>query len=190
MSYSFKSQHTNEELAGLYQETILDHFKRPRHKKKADHCGFCQEGKNPLCGDTIVVYCELNERNGQKFINTFFEGSGCSISQASASIMCDLIHNVTIAEAKNIIQQAEQTYTGKITIDADNMESDLDALYGVSQFPVRIKCAALAWKTLGVLLADNFDANGHLIEKPCVPGNTCQQNKTKKNKLKIVNTEN
>ena len=176
----------NIELNGLYQEVILEHFKRPRHKGRVEHCQFCADGKNPLCGDLVTIYCEVNHESPTPRLNLHFEGSGCSISQASASIMCEALQNVNLTEAKSILKLAENIYTGKEKLSSDDLDSDLEALSGVSKFPVRIKCAALPWKTLEILLAENFDEKGNA--KPgCDKLKSCIQNKTKK--LKVVTTE-
>src|SRR6185503_16994166 len=89
----------NIELAALYQEVILEHFKRPRYKGRTDHCQYCLDGKNPLCGDTVTIFCEIKHDSQSPLLNLHFEGSGCSISQASASIMCEALQNVNLAEA-------------------------------------------------------------------------------------------
>lgn len=186
MSLSAAEFNKNIELTSLYQEVILEHFKRPRFKGRTDHCQFCQEGKNPLCGDTITIFCEVKQDKDRAFLNLHFEGVGCSISQASASIMCESLQNIDFAEAKKILAHAENIYTGKEKLNAEDLESDLEALHGVSKFPVRIKCAALPWKTLEILLADNFNEEG-IPKAGCNKLTNCVQNKTKK--LKIVTTE-
>lgn len=185
MSTHEKNSNTHIELASLYQEVILEHFKRPRFKGKTEHCQFCLEGKNPLCGDTVTVFCEVKHVDNCELLNLHFEGSGCSISQASASMMCDALQGVELKMAQKILKHAEGIYTGQHKQDASDLESDLDALYGVSKFPVRIKCAALPWKTLEILLTENFDADGKA--KPgCNKLTNCVLNQTKK--LKIVST--
>jgi len=181
-------QQNNIDLGDLYQEVILEHFKRPRFKSKPLHCHFCEEGKNPLCGDTITLYCQVNQDSADKSISTSFEGSGCSISQASASMMCDLLQNVSFDQAKDLIRKAEDIYTGKTALTEDEFDQDIQALHGVSKFPVRIKCAALAWKTMEWLLNHHFNENGEPksgcqnkndSEKSCLMGRT----------LKVVSTD-
>lgn len=177
---------TNIELAALYQEVILEHFKRPRFKGRADHCQYCTEGKNPLCGDTVTIYCEVNQNSDNPVLNLHFDGVGCSISQASASIMCEAVQGMSLEEAKNLLKSAENIYTGKEKLNSSDLEADIEALHGVSKFPVRIKCAALPWKTFEILIAENFDAEGK--PKPgCQKITNCVQNQTKK--LKVVTTE-
>lgn len=182
------SQQNNIDLGDLYQEVLLEHAKRPRFKSKPNECRFCEEGKNPLCGDVITVYCHVDEKNdgAPVSLKTSFQGSGCSISQASASMMCELLQNVTFAQAKDFIQHAEQIYTGKIAL-LDDIEEDVQALYGVSKFPVRIKCAALAWKTMEWLLNHHFDKDG-FPKLGCKNLADSEKNCTTK-KLKVVSTD-
>lgn len=183
---SVASIQKNIELSALYQEVILEHFKRPRYKGRTDHCQYCQEGKNPLCGDTVTIFCEIKHDNKKPLLNLHFEGAGCSISQASASIMCEALQNIGLEEAKQLLKHAEDIYTGKEKFNTDDLEADVEALHGVSKFPVRIKCAALPWKTLEILIAENFDTEGN--PKPgCNKLTNCVQNNTKK--LKVVTTE-
>ncbi|MFZ9519916.1 MAG: Fe-S cluster assembly sulfur transfer protein SufU [Silvanigrellaceae bacterium] len=151
-------------IGELYQEIIVEHSKRPRCKGRVEGCQFCLEGKNPLCGDQITLYCQLAAptlANQEPKITVSFEGSGCSISQASTSMMCESVSNKTVTEARAQIQKVEAIYTGRAERrNEDDIEEDVEALQGVSQFPVRIKCAALAWKTLELMLNENFDERG------------------------------
>lgn len=178
------SHNHNANLNHFYQEVIIDHYKHPRFKGVLAECCFCQEGKNPLCGDLVSIYCKVDRVS--HLLHVHFDGSGCSISQASASIMCELVHNKTVPEVKRLIDLAEHIYTGKQTqLDAD-MESDLDALSGVSKFPARIKCAALPWKTLECLIDQNFNSKGQPVSRSCEKHLiSLKQGK----KLKIVSTE-
>ncbi len=152
-------------LGELYQEIIVEHSKRPRCKGRVEGCQFCLEGKNPLCGDQITLYCQLQDPttgSPEPRIKVTFEGSGCSISQASTSMMCEAVNNKTVKEARAQIEKVEGIYTGRSEPKSeDDLEEDFEALQGVSKFPVRIKCAALAWKTLELLLNDHFDENGY-----------------------------
>ncbi|MGY3804106.1 Fe-S cluster assembly sulfur transfer protein SufU [Pigmentibacter ruber] len=177
------------ELNSLYQEVIVDHSKRPRFKSKQFPCQFCQEGKNPLCGDMITVFCNIQAKeNSLPLLSIGFDGSGCSISQASASIMCEKLQNVTLIQAQQAIQFAEQIYTGKVTINSNDLDEDIEALNGVSKFPVRIKCAALPWKTLDLLLSESFDEKG-MPKSVCDKNENCAKSNNNKRKLKIVTTE-
>jgi len=173
--------HHQADVAALYQEIILEHAKRPRFKTKAAACQFCQEGKNPLCGDEITVFCQWN--GADKRLSVTFEGSGCSISQASASMMCSVLQKVTREEALGYLRKAEEIYTGKWK--GEEFEEDFEALAGVGQFPVRVKCAALPWKTMELLLSENFEADG-TPRAGCEKLNQCPKGIKA---LKIVSTE-
>lgn len=181
------SHNYKQELNLFYQEVIVDHYKNPRFKGTIKNCCFCQEGKNPLCGDLVSIYCKVETASGKETLNVHFDGHGCSISQASASIMCELVQNKTLQEIKEAIKTAENIYTGKqVDIQEDLLESDLDALSGVSKFPARIKCAALPWKTLECLIDENFDEHGQPVSRSCEKHLiSLKQGK----KLKIVSTE-
>lgn len=191
MNHAHPQYNQTQELSHFYQEVIMDHFKHPRFKGSVQDCRFCQEGKNPLCGDVISLYCKVLLKESalpknESILQVHFDGSGCSISQASASIMCEIVHNMNVQEAKCAIQNAEKVYTGKKKVNPENMESDMDALHGIGQFPARIKCAALPWKTLECLLAENFDTNG------CPKASSCEKHlnaQKQTRKLKIVSTE-
>lgn len=133
-------------LTDLYQEVILDHFRRPRHFHKMEGCDICQPGKNPLCGDELSLF--LRKDDAGRF-QASFEGHGCSISKASASIMVDAINGKTEAEIAPVIARFyELIRNDGSLVMPEELDSDLDALAGVRQFPVRIKCASLAWKSL------------------------------------------
>jgi len=191
------SQNKIQELNSFYQEVIVDHFKHPRFKGCIRDCRFCQEGKNPVCGDVVSIYCKVTTEKFQTLkpdeqeglnsrLHVYFDGSGCTISQASASIMCEIVHNKTIFEAKSAIKAAEQIYTGKQKVDPEDLSSDIDALHGISQFPARVKCAALPWKTLECLLTENFDANGLPISRSC---NKHLAALKQQKKLRVITTE-
>jgi nitrogen fixation NifU-like protein len=179
-------------LGELYQEVIVEHSRRPRCKGRLDGCQFCLEGKNPLCGDNITLFCQLLPDRGSQTeprIRVQFEGSGCSISQASTSMMCDSVANRTVSEVRSLIARVEGIYTGRTQISSEeDLEEDVEALQGVSKFPVRIKCAALPWKTLELLINENFDENG--LQRPeslaCKVDEPCG---AQKRKLKVITTE-
>lgn len=174
------------DLNELYQEVIVEHARRPRFKYKPAACRFCQEGVNPSCGDTLTVFCQLENQGAQTRLSVTFDGVGCSISQASASMMCEALQSVTLEQARAWIQKAESIYTGQRSVSPDDLVEDVEALHGVSKFPVRIKCAALAWKTLEVLLGENFDSQGQAkMGCDALEKNTCRKEK----KLRIVSTE-
>ncbi|MDH5717613.1 MAG: SUF system NifU family Fe-S cluster assembly protein [Spirochaetia bacterium] len=134
----------------LYREVILDHFQNPRNKGHLKTCDFHEKGENPLCGDSIDLYF-IFDNDIIKDIK--FEGNGCSISQASVSMMTEAIKGKPIKEIKAIIELfKEMMLEDKINPFKDNFDlEDLGALEGVKNYPVRIKCALLAWNTLSEL---------------------------------------
>jgi nitrogen fixation protein NifU and related proteins len=138
----------NGDLQDLYQEVILDHNKRPRNFRTIED-GRKAEGFNPLCGDRLTVYLKIDDGRIQ---DASFQGSGCAISKASASLMTDSVKGKTIEEAEALFERFHQM----ITRPADEAVEDLGKLSvfaGVRQFPVRVKCASLAWHTLHSAIA-------------------------------------
>lgn len=134
------------DLRELYQELILDHNRRPRNRRKLEGADRHAEGYNPLCGDRISVFLSLE---GDVVREVTFEGKGCAISTASASLMTEAIRGKTLEEAQALFRRFHGLVTGKPT--GDPLESHmgkLEVFSGVSQFPVRVKCATLAWHTL------------------------------------------
>ena len=134
------------ELRELYQQVILDHNKSPRNFKKLENANHDAEGYNPLCGDKVHIY--LNVENGiVKDIS--FTGSGCAISKASASLMSTIVKGKTKEETKIIFEKFHDLVTGKLTGDAEIEELGKLAVFaGVRDFPSRVKCASLAWHTM------------------------------------------
>ncbi len=137
-------------LDDLYREVILDHYSHPRNKGVADPADVIREGANPLCGDEIRV--SLRIRNGI-VEDVQFDGKGCSISQASASMMTERVRGRTLAEAAHLIGAFKALMHGEHAGAGDDL-GDLEALQGVRRFPVRVKCATLSWITLEMALAD------------------------------------
>ncbi len=135
----------DNELRELYQEVILDHNKSPRNFRVIEHPSHSSEGYNPLCGDIIHLYLTI-EDGIVKDIS--FQGSGCAISKASASLMSSMIKGKTIEEAKSLFEKFQEMITGKTDEETD-IESlgKLMVLAGVKDFPSRVKCASLAWHT-------------------------------------------
>jgi nitrogen fixation NifU-like protein len=131
------------ELQDLYQEVILDHNRRPRNFR-AIEAGCKAEGFNPLCGDRVTVYLTVD--NGV-ITDVSFQGSGCAISKASASLMTESVKGKTIEEAKALFERFQRMITAPAETPIDNL-GKLTVLAGVRQFPVRVKCASLAWHTL------------------------------------------
>ena len=129
-----------QDLTDLYQSVILDHNRRPRNYKVLPTANRVGSGNNPMCGDLVTVYVQLD---GGRVADISFQGSGCAISQASASLMTVNLKGKTVAEAEAIAGDLHRMVTtGKV--DEANL-SDLAALAGVHQFPARIKCATLSW---------------------------------------------
>ena len=137
-------------LKELYQEIILDHGKNPRNLRKTDNFNKDAKGYNPLCGDKVHVYLKLNEN--KKVEDISFEGSGCAISMASASIMTDLIRGRKENEVKDIVKDFLYMIKEKPELSSKNLKDDektkLMSLSGVKQYPMRVKCATLSWHTL------------------------------------------
>jgi len=134
----------------LYQEIILEHGKNPRNLRKTDNFNKDAKGYNPLCGDSVHVYLKLDKKNKVEDIS--FEGSGCAISMASASIMTDLIKGKEGNEVKEIINDFLEMIKVNPELKSKNLKDDektkLMCLSGVKQYPMRVKCATLSWHTL------------------------------------------
>ena len=133
-----------ENLDSLYREVILDHFQNPRHHGALERPTVSVDGKNPLCGDEITL--QLVVDNGL-IKDVAWDGKGCAISQASVSVLSENIVGKTIADAKTMIENVKGVMAGRVEAESLDM-GDLEALAGVRQFPVRIKCALLGWTTL------------------------------------------
>jgi len=127
----------------LYQEVILDHNRRPRNFRTIDQ-GRHAEGYNPLCGDRLTVYLKID---GDRIQDASFQGSGCAISKASASLMTDSIKGKTIAEAKALFERFQRLITRSAEEPVDDL-GKLSVFAGIRQYPTRVKCASLAWHTL------------------------------------------
>jgi nitrogen fixation protein NifU and related proteins len=131
------------DLQELYQEVILDHNRRPRNFRALDE-GRKAEGYNPLCGDRLTVYLRVEDG---VIKDATFQGSGCAISKASASIMTDAVKGKTVDEAEQLFERFHRAVTAPIGAPVEDL-GKLSALTGVRQFPVRVKCATLAWYAL------------------------------------------
>ena len=132
------------DLRDLYQELIIDHGRHPRNFGKLDNANYIKEGFNPLCGDKLTLYLQVEN---ELIIAASFEGQGCAISMASASLMTEAIINHSVTDAEKLFEQFHDLVTGKL--DAESAElGKLLALTGVSEFPARVKCATLSWHTL------------------------------------------
>ncbi len=141
-----------DELRDLYQEVILDHGKNPRNFRRPDD--FTKEalGNNPMCGDALVVYLKLDD--DRKIADVAFQGQGCAISMASASMMTEILIGRSVNEAETMFEVFHKLCTGEepdgdalAAIDEETAER-LQMLSGVREFPMRVKCATLAWHTL------------------------------------------
>jgi nitrogen fixation NifU-like protein len=130
-------------LDELYKEVILDHYRSPRNRGKLEPTDFDLHRDNPLCGDEIHVYAQVEDG---RVTGISFEGKGCSISQASVSMMTEKIKNLSIEDAEGLANQFKSMMQGENPKDPDKL-GDLVALQGVQKYPVRIKCALLGWNT-------------------------------------------
>jgi nitrogen fixation NifU-like protein len=138
------------DLTDLYQEVILDHNRRPRNFGTLADATRVANGHNPLCGDRLKLYVKLD---GDRIANIAFEGSGCAISKASASLMTDAVKGGSIADAEALFERFHQVVTTPIDEPVDEESvGKLAVLAGVREFPARVKCASLAWHTLKAAL--------------------------------------
>lgn len=132
------------DLGDLYQEVILDHNRRPRNFRVIEGASRTQEGYNPLCGDRLTLYVALD---GERIADVAFEGSGCAISKASASLMTEALKGKTLEQARALFTE----FHAMVTSPPDSTAPDLgklSVLSGVREYPTRVKCASLAWHTL------------------------------------------
>jgi nitrogen fixation NifU-like protein len=136
------------DLSDLYQEVILDHNKRPRNFRSMDLPSHQAEGFNPLCGDRLNLYLQIEN---DVITDLSFEGSGCAISKASASLMTDALKGHTVTEARELFARFHRVVTTPPDQPVEEL-GKLSVLAGVREFPVRVKCASLAWHTLKAAL--------------------------------------
>ena len=145
------------ELSELYQAVILDHNKKPRNFHKLENANRSAEGYNPLCGDHLNVYLHVEDDQVQE---VSFEGSGCAISKASASMMTQAVKGKTKAEAEKLFNEFHRMATGEL--DEENEPNNLGKLTifaGVRDFPARVKCATLSWHTMHAALNEQQKAS-------------------------------
>jgi nitrogen fixation NifU-like protein len=134
------------ELTDLYQQVILDHNKAPRNFRKIEDANRTVEGLNPLCGDQLTLYVDLQ---GDRIADIGFQGSGCAISKASASMMTDSLKGKTISEADALFESVHKMLTTDRSEEVDTEGlGKLAVLSGVREFPTRVKCASLSWHAL------------------------------------------
>ena len=138
------------ELSELYQQVILDHNKKPRNFHKLEAANHSAEGYNPLCGDQLTVYLDLEDDTVK---DVGFEGSGCAISKAAASMMTQAVKGKSKEEAEHLFREFHSMVTGELNEETEaNSLGNLKIFAGVREFPVRVKCATLPWHTLHAAL--------------------------------------
>ena len=142
------------ELRELYQEVILEHSRKPRNFRALEHANHKAEGFNPLCGDHFTVYLDLKDG---AITDIGFQGSGCAISKASASMMTQSLKGKTAAEAEELFTKFHDVVTGHAAGTEENL-GKLAVFAGVSEFPLRVKCATLAWHALRAALNGKQEA--------------------------------
>jgi nitrogen fixation NifU-like protein len=139
------------DLRELYQEVILDHHRKPRNCRKPTDANKHADGFNPLCGDKVTVYVRVQDGIVRDIA---FQGSGCAISTASASMMTETLKGKTEADVARIFERFHNLVTGKTSAGLDNSDlGKLEVFTGVREYPVRVKCATLAWHTMRAALA-------------------------------------
>jgi nitrogen fixation NifU-like protein len=143
-------------LDEIYKEVILDHYKNPRNKREMPEAELTCSRNNPLCGDEITVF--VHEEDG-KVLDVSFVGQGCSISQSSASMMTEAVAGKTVEDVRALTEDVRRMLTGEIEPEEDAF-GELVALKGVVKYPIRVKCAALAWDVLEEALAGDGAAGG------------------------------
>jgi nitrogen fixation NifU-like protein len=142
-------------LDDIYKEVILDHYKNPRNKRELSGAELTCSGNNPLCGDEITVFAHVEDG---KVLEVTFQGAGCSISQSSASMMTEAVTGVTLDQARGLASTFRSMMAGEVEPNEETF-GDLVALKGVVKYPIRIKCAVLAWDVLQDAL-DSGEAKG------------------------------
>lgn len=144
-----------DELRELYQQIILDHNKNPKNFKQIKPASHTSEGYNPLCGDRINLYLQIEE---DVIKDIGFQGSGCAISKASASVMTTVLRERSLTDAKLLFKNFQSLLTGGMEVELDVKDLGKLAVFaGVRKFPVRIKCALLAWHTMLAALENKDD---------------------------------
>ena len=145
------------ELSELYQQVILDHNKKPRNFRKLETANHTAEGYNPLCGDQLTIYVNLEDN---RVTDVGFEGSGCAISKASASMMTQAVKGKSKEQAENLFKEFHSMVTGELDEEKEeNTLGNLKIFAGVREFPVRVKCATLPWHTMHAALNKQDEAS-------------------------------
>ena len=144
------------DLRDLYQEVILDHNKRPRNFGPLESANHEADGYNPLCGDRVRVYVALDD---DRIADVHFEGEGCAISTASASLMTEAVKGKTLGEVRDLYEDFHELLTGdpSVAAQAGPELGKLAVMQGVREFPMRVKCATLAWHTLQAALEERSE---------------------------------
>ncbi len=143
---------SSADLRDLYQQVIMDHNKKPRNFREMKDANHLAHGNNPLCGDALVVFVKLD---GDVIEDLSFQGSGCAISVASASLMTETLKGKTLEQAEHIYQQMHKQLTGE---EFDHAAlGKLEVLGGVKEFPARVKCATLSWHTMHAAMDNDHD---------------------------------
>ncbi len=145
----------SDDLRDLYQEVILDHGRHPRNRRMIEDANHHARGENPLCGDKLIVFLKINADGVIEDVS--FEGQGCAISTASASLMTEVIVGKSEKQAEELFASFHALATGGEVESSEELEDEMDRLHvlaGVRDYPVRVKCATLAWHTLVAALKD------------------------------------
>ncbi len=144
------------DISELYQQVILDHNKKPRNFRKLESANREQEGYNPLCGDQLTLYLEMD---GEVIKDIGFQGSGCAISKASASMMTAAVKGKTKSEAEVLFDEFHRMVKGELDPEKEeNHLGRLTILSGVREYPARVKCASLSWHTLHAALENKSES--------------------------------
>ena len=133
----------------LYREIILENYKSIRNKRRLDEADHHHEGVNPSCGDDIELFLKLD---GNEVSEVTYEGVGCSICMASANMLCEALEGASLGEASQLLEKVKGMLTREEDPEFPDQAADIEALQGVRKFPVRVKCAMLAWNTLAQIL--------------------------------------
>jgi nitrogen fixation NifU-like protein len=144
-------------LSELYQNVILEHNRSPRNYRAMADADRKADGHNPLCGDTVTVWIRMD---GDVIGDVSFQGNGCAISKASASLMTGAVKGKSRDEAEALFERFHRLVTGRLAAGESETLGKLAVFSGVSEFPVRVKCASLSWHTLKAALADNHPPAG------------------------------
>lgn len=150
----------------LYQEIILEHNRKPRNFREMEHADRTIQGHNPLCGDALTLWVKMD---GEQIADVSFKGQGCAISKASASLMTTAVKGKTRVEAESLFERFHQLVLGELPEADQAALGSLRALGGVSKFPLRVKCASLAWHALHSALASSETAISTEREGPEPP---------------------